>query len=87
MTTIWERESVQHVDELERQAWIMGDTEKAGMLACISDGLEQEEQRDNLQAKIDNILELITEANWRTGKKAELIELIKAIKETAESDE
>jgi hypothetical protein len=87
MTTIWDQESVQHVDELERQAWISGDTEKAGMLARISDGMELEDQRDNLQEKIDNILTLITEANWRTGKKAELVELIQAIQETAEADE
>jgi hypothetical protein len=78
---------VQHVDELERQAWVSGDTEKAGMLTRISDGLELEEQRDKAQEKLDDILELIVKANWRTGKKAELVELIQAIKETAEGDE
>ena len=87
MTTTWDQESVQHVDELERQAWVSGDTEKAGMLTRISDGLELEEQRDKAQEKLDDILELIVKANWRTGKKAELVELIQAIKETAEGDE
>jgi hypothetical protein len=87
MATSWDQESVQHVDELERQAWVSGDTEKAGILARISDGLDMEEQRDKMQEKLDDILELIVKANWRTGKKAELVELIQVIKETAEGDE
>jgi len=79
---------IESIIEQERIAWANGQTEKAALLACMAILIVgAEEQRDAAQAKLDSILELITEANWRTGKKTELVALIQAIEETAEGDE
>ena len=64
---------------LERNAWQRGDYEQAAAFAAL---LEQEEtltENEHLQGIVDGIQERITEANWRTGKKAELRELIESI--------
>ena len=63
----------------ERNAWQRGDYAAAELLALAID-LEPDALRaDELQSKLDNIRERITEANWRTGKKAELRELVEQI--------
>ena len=64
---------------IERHAWAAGDQQTA-QLAAAALGYEEAQQRaDELENIVGGIRERITEANWRTGKKAELRELIEAI--------
>lgn len=44
MTTQLDQESAQHLRELERQAWIAGDTFTADLLAAAADAKEAEEK-------------------------------------------
>ena len=63
----------------ERNAWQAGDYQRAEALALAMDAGEADELASQLQGVVDGIRERITEANWRTGKKTELRELIEAI--------
>ena len=63
----------------EREAYQRGDVERAELLGALMDQEDESERADALQNVVDGIRERITEANWRTGKKAELRELIEAI--------
>lgn len=69
------------LDELERAAYMSGDAERADLLGRVMDAEDFEPDRDRLADVVEGIRERITEANWRTGKKAELQELIAAIVE------
>ena len=63
----------------ERNAWQAGDYQRAQALALAIDAAEDAPRVEELQDVLDAIRERITEANWRTGKKAELRELVEAI--------
>jgi len=63
----------------ERNAWQRGDKRLADALALAMDADEQSALVDKLQNVVDGIRERITESNYRTGKKAELRELVEAI--------
>ena len=63
----------------EREAYQRGDIERAELLGALMDSQEEESRADSLQSIVDGIRDRITEANWRTGKKAELRELVEAI--------
>jgi hypothetical protein len=63
----------------ERNAWQRGDYPRAEALALAIAAEEDITRADNLQGITDAIRERITAANWRTGKKAELRELIEGI--------
>ena len=63
----------------ERKAYQHGDIERAELLGALMDSQEEESRADSLQSIVDGIRERITESNWRTGKKAELRELVEAI--------
>ncbi len=63
----------------ERNAWQRGDYAAAELLALAIDTEQDALRADDLQSKLDNIHERITCANWRTGKKAELRELVEQI--------
>jgi len=65
--------------EQERDAWQRGDYEAADLLALALDAGETQADADRLQSIVDGIQERITEANWRTGKKAELRDLVESI--------
>ena len=65
--------------EQERAAWQAGNYELAEALAGAMQADEAETERYNLESALQGIRERITEANWRTGKKAELRELVEAI--------
>ena len=64
---------------LERNAWQRGDYEAADLLALALDAGETQAEADRLQSIVAGIHERITEANWRTGKKAELRDLVESI--------
>ena len=64
------------LDEQERAAYMAGDLERADLLGQLMDAEDFELDRDNLSSVVEGIRGRITEANWRTGKKAELQELI-----------
>ena len=68
-----------NIAEQERDAWQAGNYELAEALAMAMEADEAETELYNLQSVVDGIRERITEANWRTGKKAELRELVKSI--------
>ena len=61
--------------ERERAAWQAGDHERAELLGLAGE-LDAALDKANL---LDAIHDRIIEANWRTGKKAELRELIEQI--------
>jgi len=63
----------------ERNAWQAGDYQRAQALALAIDAAEDAPRVEELQDVLDAIRERITEANWRTGKKAELRDLVEAI--------
>ena len=63
----------------ERNAWQRGDYAAAELLALVVDTEQDALRADELQSKMDNIREWITRASWRTGKKAELRELVERI--------
>lgn len=61
--------------ERERAAWQAGDYERAELLGLAS---ELDAALDKVNV-LDAIYDRIVEANWRTGKKAELRDLIEQI--------
>ena len=63
----------------ERNAWQRGDNQQAEVFAALMEQQETLTENDRLQGVVDGIQERITEANWRTGKKAELRELVESI--------
>lgn len=63
----------------EREAWQRGDMAQAAAFALALDAEEAQAETEQLRDIVDGIRERITEANWRTGKKAELRELVEAI--------
>ena len=67
------------LEELERAAYISGDTERADLLGQLMDAEEYEPNANALQDVVDSIRARIAEADWKMGKKAELRELIKDI--------
>lgn len=67
------------LSELERAAYQAGDTDRADLLGRLMDAEEIEPERESLSDVVEGIRARITESNWRTGKKAELHELIKGI--------
>ena len=67
------------LEELERAAYISGDTERADLLGQLMDAEGMEPKNIALQDVVDGIRGRIAEADWKTGKKAELRELIKDI--------
>ena len=64
---------------LERNAWQRGDYEQAQAFALLMEQEETLTENDRLQGIVAGIHERITEANWRTGKKAELRDLVESI--------
>lgn len=60
---------------LERDAWHRGDTYLADVYARALEAETLEAAQSEAQYKLDRIEAIITEANWRTGKKAELREM------------
>ena len=69
----------QYLSEQERAAFQRGDRERAELLGKLIDAETDAERIGELENVIDGIRERITEANWRTGKKAELRDLVEAI--------
>ena len=65
--------------DLERNAWQRGDRQLAELAAIATDTEETEEELYQAQQVIEGIRERISGANYRTGKKAELLELIEEI--------
>ena len=63
----------------EREAYMEGDYERAELLGALMDQEDEASRADALQNVVEGIRERITEANWRTGKKSELRELVEAI--------
>ena len=63
----------------ERNAWQAGDYQRAQALAQAIDASEAFDRAEALKGVVEAVRERITEANWRTGKKAELRELVEAI--------
>ena len=72
--------------ELEREAYTRGDTLTAELAAAAMDGEAAQAKADELDYKLERIEALITGANWRTGKKAELRDLIEAIAQEVKPD-
>ena len=67
--------------QLERDAWQRGDHSQADAYARALEASELETEKDEAVYKVERIQELITQANWRTGKKAELRELVEQIRD------
>ena len=65
--------------EMERAAWQRGDHATAELILLAIEHEESVNEAERLQSLIDGIQARITEANWRTGKKAELRELVESI--------
>ena len=63
----------------ERNAWQAGNYDLSEALALAMRADEAETELYNLQSVVAGIRERITEANWRTGKKAKLRELVESI--------
>ncbi len=63
----------------EREAWSSGDYERAELLGALMDQEGAATRADEAQHLLDTIRERIAQANWRTGKKAELRELVETI--------
>lgn len=64
---------------IEREAWQRGDSLLAAVAAQAADNEDAQTEVERLQDVVGGIRDRITEANWRTGKKAELRELVEAI--------
>lgn len=64
---------------IEREAYVTGDARLAAIAALALDAEAEQDRADGLDSVIYGIRERITESNWRTGKKAELRELIENI--------
>ena len=62
-----------------RNAYAAADDKLAAAFALALDLTDAQAEADRLKGVVDGIRALITEANWRTGKKAELRELVEAI--------
>jgi hypothetical protein len=69
----------QNLEEQERNAWQAGNYPLAEALQLAIDAGNAEERASELQCVVDDIRDEITEANWRTGKKAELRDLVEKI--------
>jgi alkyl sulfatase BDS1-like metallo-beta-lactamase superfamily hydrolase len=69
----------QNLEEQERNAWQRGDYPLAEALQLAIDADEDQERASELQCIVDDIRDEITAANWRTGKKTELRELVEKI--------
>jgi hypothetical protein len=69
----------QNLEEQERDAWQRGDYPLAEALQLAIDRGEDQERASELQCIVDDIREEITAANWHTGKKAELRELVEKV--------
>ena len=67
------------LSDIEREAWQRGDYMLAEVAATALAATDATAEADRLQGIVDGIQERMTEANWRTGKKAELRELLEAI--------
>ena len=67
------------LDEQERAAYIAGDLGRADLLGQLMDAGDLEPEWVKLSDVVEGIRGRITEANWKTGKKAELRELIGGI--------
>lgn len=67
------------LDELERAAYIAGDLERADLFGRLMNAEEFEPEVENLSDVVEGIRGRITEANWKTGKKTELRELVEDI--------
>ena len=63
----------------ERNAWQRGDYVLAEAYALAMDAEDAEDLASERLAVIEKVDALIVETNWRTGKKAELRELVAAI--------
>lgn len=64
---------------LERNAYQRGDMALATACAAAMDAESAADEAGRLRDVVEGIRERITEANWRTGKKAELRKLIEAV--------
>ena len=64
----------------ERNAWQRGDTALAEATAAAMQADDLQAENERLQGVVESIDALIVESVWRTGKKAELVELIEAIR-------
>jgi hypothetical protein len=69
----------QNLEERERDAWRAGNYPLAEALQLAIDAGEDTERASELQCVVDDIRDEITAANWRTGKKAELRDLVEKI--------
>ena len=67
------------LDLIERRAYVAGNLELAKISALASEAEDLQTEVGDLRDALDYIRTRITEANWRTGKKAELRELIETI--------
>jgi len=74
------------LEEMEREAYQRGDQRAVEILQIASDGCIGEETVEELEDRVfvaedktERISDLITGASWRTGRKAELINLIEGI--------
>jgi len=78
MTTMFDAESAQHLNELERAAWHAGDTVKAQTLAALADAQERIEGiPDRLDASFDE--------GKAEGRKEAIEELQGALRNTLEA--
>ena len=64
---------------IERRAYCEGDYERAELAALASESEDAQSKLADLEYKFETIRDLIVEANWKTGKKAELRELVESI--------
>ena len=69
----------QNLEEQERNAWQAGNYPLAEALQLAIDAGEDQELASELQCIVDDIRDEITAASWRTGKKAELRDLVEKI--------
>ena len=67
------------LDEQERAAYMDGDLERADLFGQLMDAEDFEPENEKLSDVVEGIRGRITEANWKTGKKAELRDLIEDI--------
>jgi hypothetical protein len=70
-------------DELEREAYQRGDLELAGYLAQVADAEEVAERVEDREWRLQQILDMFNKPNtdWPKRKKAELLEMLHAIRE------
>ena len=67
------------LSDIERQAWQRGDSLTANLAAQAIEGAEAIDRAEIAENALENIRDLFTESNWRTGEKAELRTLLDAI--------